>query len=317
MSKQKKWFLFCSVFIYFFFIFFINGLINSIKAYFLILRHTPIRILSSGRARSYIYKITFFVLPIFKVILNKTTINQQQLRNLLLAGLATPIFDDFFDSNDYNSYALNPAIFPNITNHNYQKNEDFQFLFKNLTNQIKFKNEFNQQFNKVIQIQSLSQQQKETISIQELKHLSELKGGESLILYLICADVIPSEAEKALLHQFGYLFQLMDDIYDVSPDKCNNIYTIPIYFDQKPLLLKLLIFRQVKQIILLSKCYHKNIKYILIYIQLLIFFTAFKLSNNELSKNTSRLMMNMNSFCYALNFTFRLKECIIGLSYRN
>ncbi len=314
LSKQKSWFLFCSIFIYKLFTFLIIRLLNTVRAYFIIIRSVPLHLLRSGRIRSYIHKITFFVSPIFEIIFNNR-IKLYQIKNLLIAGIATPIFDDFFDTENKYSEFTNAQVINKIYEMK-QNQKDFHFLLQFIINHIKFKIDFNTQYNKVVKIQSLCEQQRESISIQEIINLSEAKGGESLILYAICADFLPSEIEKTILKQLGYFFQLIDDIYDVTSDKIKNIHTIPTYYTTKPLLLKLHLFRQVTNIISQADIIQFNKKKDFIdYIDLLTFFASLQLSRNELNSIKLGFLKHLRYFCYALNFTYRTKA--ICLTFKN
>ena len=68
---------------------------------------------------------------------------------------------------------------------------------------------------------------KKELSLEENEYFTCAKGGYAILLSRFFFKTDISQNEYEALYQFGGLIQLADDIFDISRDLRNGIYTLP------------------------------------------------------------------------------------------
>ncbi len=143
-------------------------------------------------------------------------------------GATTGLFDDFFDKQYLSGEALKDFIEKPAplsgTNANQQL---FLRLFKTGLEKMPDKQRTLGYVYRVYKVQVESKKQATPgLSYQEIKNITLLKGGVSLLLYRTAFANPMEKEEEEMLHRLGGLMQLSNDIFDVYEDCRDGIFTL-------------------------------------------------------------------------------------------
>lgn len=165
-------------------------------------------------------------------LLRNNKISEKERLASTYFGAMTGLGDDFFDINKMNTAALNILLDALLNNDDsyIPKNtrekmflELFKQVLDNTNRHEKIKQYIRAVFN--AQIQSLRQTEN-NLTENEIKDITLLKGGVSLLLYRSLFDNEAVEAEEKMLYALGGLMQLSNDLFDVYKDSCSKIKTL-------------------------------------------------------------------------------------------
>lgn len=146
---------------------------------------------------------------------------------LTYLGAITGLFDDFYDKLFLSQAEIQGLIAKPTENTNPLAHVRlFVALYSSALAQIKNKELFFAYCQAVNQAQINSLAQKGPLSFDQLKDITDEKGGYSLLFYRSAIDLPFTENEKALLYQVGALMQLANDIFDVYKDLQDGIHTL-------------------------------------------------------------------------------------------
>ena len=143
-------------------------------------------------------------------------------------GATTGLFDDFFDKQNFTGEGLKQFI---EDPKQAKANNASQHLFLQLyttglqnTPDPKFTLSY---VYRVYQAQLESKKQAAPgLSYEDIKAVTQLKGGVSLLLYRTAFAHPLDKAEEDMLHQLGGAMQLCNDIFDVYDDCQDGIFTL-------------------------------------------------------------------------------------------
>lgn len=144
-------------------------------------------------------------------------------------GALTGLYDDFFDKANMEQDDIRKMM---DTPDPARAGSSLEELFvrslvnvhKNISNKDKFAVAFDRVF--VAQVESRKQLNPD-ISWDEIRDISFLKGGVSLLFYRSIFENEPAGGEEEALYEAGALMQLGNDIFDVYKDKAQDIHTLP------------------------------------------------------------------------------------------
>jgi len=190
----------------------------------------------TGRIRAYIQKIGLFVIPFFEALCGKK-LGRQQIENLLLAGILTPLFDDALESNHVDKYLKIVHKLP--VDFSDSKTEFFSETYQILSEGLANHENFYRQMQIIVDIETFESSPYEKLG----------KGSAALLLYAVCTNLNFSASEKDFISQTGAYFQLIDDIYDKNKDRAKNIATLPILWEHQTDKLKRLLTFQKQRLI--------------------------------------------------------------------
>jgi hypothetical protein len=180
------------------------------------------------RIKDYSVRISALCICIFKDIY-KERLDKQTQNNIVLFSAFIPVFDDICD-NTLLSKAEIKQIFknPELFIPENKKEEAAFNLFKILYNELgqnKIKKIWHSIY-KVFLIQFISKQQKsDKISFETLNKITNLKGGYSLLLCRNLTNIAIKEKEYDIYMQIGAYLQWLDDIFDISNDLKDGLFT--------------------------------------------------------------------------------------------
>ena len=153
--------------------------------------------------------------------------NERERKTLTFQGALTGLYDDFFDKEDRKNKPVQEMMNAPFT---YKPKDSIEKLFiyflqqvhQNLENKI----EFNNLFQKIYEVQIETEQQiNSTASFEQLKQISETKGGLSHLFYRITLSNSLIENEYKVIYNLGSLLQQVNDIFDVWKDTTSGIAT--------------------------------------------------------------------------------------------
>lgn len=161
-------------------------------------------------------------------MLRGAPMNLRERTALTYLGGLTSLFDDFFD--EKNTSEIQIKRFINKPGEQFGVNSHEQlfikFYLKALEN-TPDKNLLKTYFNEVYQAQVKSKRQTlADIEREEIKEITLLKGGVSLLFYRSVLDNRASEEEKLMIYNLGSLFQVENDIFDIYKDHRDGIKTL-------------------------------------------------------------------------------------------
>lgn len=143
-------------------------------------------------------------------------------------GATTGLFDDFFDKQNFTGESLKLFIEdPKQAKANNASQQLFLQLYTTgLQNMPDPKYTLSYVY-RVYQAQVESKKQAVPgLSSEEMKRITLLKGGVSLLLYRTAFANPMDKAEEDMLYQLGGLMQLCNDIFDVYDDCQDGIFTL-------------------------------------------------------------------------------------------
>jgi len=150
--------------------------------------------------------------------------DKQEVLKTLYGAAITPLVDDLWDSEGYNS--------TQIINKLKDKNESsdsivlVRYLYDNLLKEVT--EDFNKVFNKAIAAQdvSIKQLKKERLSEKELRQITFDKGGYSILLNRVLLKNPFKVGEEEAIYTLGALVQLTNDMFDVYKDSQSGQQTL-------------------------------------------------------------------------------------------
>lgn len=140
----------------------------------------------------------------------------------------TGLYDDFFDELHLPEQRILDLMQKpeSVKAENPQEYLFLQFYRAALSNRPASQ-EFNQRFYRVYQAQLKSKEQENSnLSQQEIKAITFLKGGQSLLFYRSVLEAPISQEQEIFYQKLGGLFQLESDIFDIYKDRENQIATL-------------------------------------------------------------------------------------------
>ncbi|OPZ96362.1 MAG: hypothetical protein BWY70_01779 [Bacteroidetes bacterium ADurb.Bin408] len=167
----------------------------------------------------------------FGLLRNKKITQKERLASTYL-GAMTGLGDDFFDKDKMDNDALNrllDALIKGTGNYKPKNTKEkmfltlYQIVLENTTRHEKINQCIRAVFN--AQLKSLKQAGS-PLNENEIKEITLLKGGVSLLLYRSLFDNEADETEERMLYAIGGLMQLSNDLFDVYKDSCSNIQTL-------------------------------------------------------------------------------------------
>jgi len=153
--------------------------------------------------------------------------DKERLASTYLGGL-TGLFDDFFDKRKLSeTYILKLIDQPYDMAGNNENEKLFLKFYQRAIENSKDANLLKSYFFKVFdaQVQSKKQLLKE-IEAEEIKNITFLKGGISLLFYWSVFSDCSNEEEEILVFKLGSIGQLENDIFDVYKDYQEGIKTL-------------------------------------------------------------------------------------------
>ncbi len=212
-------------------------------------------------------------------------------------GAMTGLFDDFFDEQYLEDWAIESKINSHVDTATKKSNEIlFDQFYSGALHHVPDKALMQQTLMDVYHAQVQSKKQKdEHIGEKEILDITLYKGGTSLLFYRSAFSPTATTAEEKLLYDLGGLMQLANDIFDVYKDRESGIKTIVTETDSIQKIIDLL---QQKTAECFSDAYsigfdQKNVKKFLNIISIGIFSRCF-VCLDQLKKNEP---LTGNKFC--------------------
>jgi len=147
----------------------------------------------------------------------KETKNEEE--SAFLLGIMTPLADDLNDD-----FGLNFEEIERLEGHK-DENQILHLLHElNKAFKLDNKQNFQKYYEKlkIAQNDSLKQKSGNNLEFYELMDITERKGAYSFLLYRSIFNSQISENETEILKQVGFLFQLVNDLFDVYKDAQSN-----------------------------------------------------------------------------------------------
>lgn len=142
-------------------------------------------------------------------------------------GAMTGLFDDFFDKACLSDDAIAKMLHENVPEIKKSNEKFFDFFYMKALRGAPDKKKMQQALMEVYNAQVESKKQAEqTLTEEEIKNISFLKGGTSLLFYRSAFLPLASIEEEKLLYHLGGIMQLANDIFDVYKDRNQNIKTL-------------------------------------------------------------------------------------------
>lgn len=142
-------------------------------------------------------------------------------------GAMTGLFDDFFDKDKLEEGAIRELLDDDKVSYKTAKETLFSAFFKKALQEAPDSLFVRSTLTDVYQAQILSRQQEQsTISQEDIRRITALKGGSSLLFYRSAFAPGPGKKEKELFYQLGALMQLSNDIFDTYKDREAGIATL-------------------------------------------------------------------------------------------
>ncbi|MBU1370225.1 MAG: class 1 isoprenoid biosynthesis enzyme [Bacteroidetes bacterium] len=163
----------------------------------------------------------------FGILRDKSLTKKERLA-LTYLGASTGLYDDFFDDLNTSENHIR-ELTTNPTEKIAQNSSELLFVrcYKNAIDNAPDPNLLKQRAFEVFEAQVLSKKQKgSTISQKEIRSITYLKGGVSLLFYRSVLDREAQKAEQDMLYALGQLMQLENDVFDVYKDLQHNISTL-------------------------------------------------------------------------------------------
>ena len=161
-------------------------------------------------------------------LLRGTGMSDKERASLTYLGSATGLFDDFFDHTDLTDDRI-LELLDNQDDSNANSSNELLFLrfyrkaLEN-TSDVKRLRHYAYEVH-LAQVKSREQYQS-SMNEDELKEITFLKGGVSLLFYRAGLEGEMSEPENELLYNLGALMQLENDIFDIYKDYQGEISTL-------------------------------------------------------------------------------------------
>jgi hypothetical protein len=159
--------------------------------------------------------------------LRGTKMTLRERKALTFQGALTGLYDDFFDKEKWKEKPVLEMMNNPFT---YSAKDSAEKLFLFFLQQVHLnlenKNDFSILFHQIYQIQNETKKQiNSTLSLSELKTISEKKGGLSHLFYRTSLSNPLASGEYIALYELGSLLQQVNDIFDIWKDSCSGIST--------------------------------------------------------------------------------------------
>ncbi len=179
---------------------------------------------TQGRLKEYALRGPMTWGPLLEQVSGKP-LSAETWQALLLASVATPLFDDLFDQQG----EAHRAIY--LLNDPLARPTDAQEAFlldvyHQLIPLLARKETFHTQLQKVLHSQDAALEQRDpNIKTETIARLTSEKGAAASLLFL---EIATSQNDDLLLlgHAFGGLLQLVDDLFDIATDRREGTHTL-------------------------------------------------------------------------------------------
>ena len=155
------------------------------------------------------------------------TMTERERKVLTYQGALTGLYDDFFDHEKRKGrdiLAMMNAPFTYVAKDSVEKL--FLYFLQQVHSHLENKEEFNRIFAQIYDVQQETEMQiNSTLNAQELKLISEKKGGLSHLFYRVTLSNNLLEGEQEAIYELGSLLQQVNDIFDVWKDRTAGIST--------------------------------------------------------------------------------------------
>jgi len=180
-----------------------------------------------------IHKITFYyglVIPLMGEILSGlkgVRITSSERKTLTYLGGLTGLFDDLFDEKDTPEAHIkellnNPTV---ELSRNVHEKLIVQFYLKALEQEHSIR--IKEKAKLVYEAQILSKKQtSDNLSVEEILHITQQKGGASILLFRSALAGNINALEEELIFNIGVMTQLENDFFDIYKDYQNRIHTL-------------------------------------------------------------------------------------------
>jgi len=160
--------------------------------------------------------------------LREEKLAENERRTLSYLGAITGLFDDFFDNKGFSDeHILKLVEEPNNVKISTEHERLFVNFYTKALESSAHPHQIKKYFHDVFDAQVLSEKQtSKYITVEEIKSITFLKGGVSLLFYRSGMNALMNEDEKEFLYQFGSLLQLENDIFDIYKDYHDSIKTL-------------------------------------------------------------------------------------------
>jgi len=173
------------------------------------------------------YGLTVPIIGEIYCLLRGVGLTYSERTTLTYLGGLTGLFDDFFDEKNTPDNHIKELINnPNIELcRNSHENLFVQFYLKALEQE--HSKLLKRYVNSVYDAQILSKKQTNpNLSSEEILHITQQKGGVSILFYRSVLNGNIVDHEKDLLVKIGLLGQMENDIFDIYKDHQKGIYTL-------------------------------------------------------------------------------------------
>jgi hypothetical protein len=171
--------------------------------------------------------ITSFLCSSYKRLYGKALSDEERKRATLF-GVLTPVGDDLFDIDKLDNESIQQITFhPETFNATTFSSKVAKEIQTYLLQAVPHKEEYITASKNVLDIQvETGKQINPSISKEEIKHITYIKGAVSVIIYHQCLNEAADEQMQEVLFLIGSLYQLGNDIFDLYKDVRDNIYTL-------------------------------------------------------------------------------------------
>ncbi|MCZ2355647.1 MAG: hypothetical protein LC115_02980 [Bacteroidia bacterium] len=172
------------------------------------------------------------LVPIF-ISHNTATLYGKKLSHIELSlqvylAAITPLIDEFYETSkkDALQNLSNLLNSPNQYKPQNTHEELTLFLWKKILGLVKQPVVFHQTISQVIDIQTKSKLQHQSLSVSEIKQITLEKGGRSMLLFLVTLPFPVNPETERLFYNLGAAIQLLDDLLDIYEDSRAGIQTL-------------------------------------------------------------------------------------------
>jgi hypothetical protein len=144
--------------------------------------------------------------------------------------ICSSIFDNFFDDKILTLKEIEAITFQSkdYEPKRFDEKVSLQSHFF-LMQGMKKKDEYIKVLRKEFEAQAASMKQfDETISNEEIKHITFEKGGNAVLMCRHYLDIDPTKEEEECWYQLGTMIQLSNDLFDIYKDLQQNIQTLAV-----------------------------------------------------------------------------------------
>jgi len=161
------------------------------------------------------------------LLLKNRKINEQERWRLSIVSAMSSLCDDLIDEEGWTTSQLFELLELNIANLPLSsKAKIILFLNEELYKRQRPSSLYEHQLRTAIEWQAASLKQTSTdISTEEIMKISREKNGNTSLMFAYLLDEEWNDTEKQIIHQSGYLGQLVNDAYDIFKDIRDGVQT--------------------------------------------------------------------------------------------